>query len=517
MFFPVPGMLSAAVCGDVFASPSSSAVLEGIKSVAGKKGVLLVVKNYTGDRLNFGRAAMKAKSEGILDKVEMVVVGEDCGIPRTESFAGRRGLVGTVLVEKIAGHVASLGKSLEEVTAMAQLAADNVGTVGFSLSPCSIPGKSPAFSLESDEIELALGIHGEPGIKRMNIQPAKDLVRICIDMILSEEADRNYLPVDKAAGDRVALVVNNLGGTSGLELAVVVNDAVTYLDELGLSPVRTFAGAWMTSLEMQGVQICLLRLPAGKQGDQLVEALDGETDAMAWPRVVDAEALKNLVATKPVSVVSTPQPSTTATTEGSSYLTSLALAISNTVLAAEPDLTRFDQLSGDGDAGNTIASGAKSIISAINSQKLVDQDPANFVRNVSELCEHSMGGSFGAVLCIFLDSLSAGLRGAGDKVSKEKFAEALSEAAESVSRIGGARPGDRTMVDALEPFARTFKETLDLNKAVIAARAGADGTKDMKSARMGRASYLVGKELDSPDPGAHAVALAVQAAAAVQV
>jgi dihydroxyacetone kinase len=499
------GMLSAAVCGDVFASPSASAVLEGLNAVSGDKGTLVIVKNYTGDRLNFGRAAKRAEAEG--GKVKMVVIGDDCGIPKTERFAGRRGLVGTVLVEKIAGWAAASGKSLDKVTELAQLVADNCGTVGFSLTTCSIPGKSPAFHLEAGEIELALGIHGESGVKSLKMTTSAELVKICVDMILSTDPDRNYLPFDIPNGDRTVLVVNNLGGTTNLELGIAVNDTISYLTSLNLAPTRTYAGTFMTSLEMAGIQICLLRVPRGEKGEEMLAALDAETDAMAWPRFHDPAEFKDLI-----PMVPTPeQPVISATHPHATHhiAHSIAHSIAKTLLEAEPELTRLDQLVGDGDAGLTIASGATAVLRALETGHISTHTLSSFAKDLSEVLEHHMGGSFGAVLCIFLDSFAGYLR-PGLSGTLE-IAQAVEIGMRAVCEIGGAKPGDRTMVDALEPFARVLKETGELGKAVEAARKGAEGTGGMKKARMGRSSYLVGKELDVPDPGAWAVLLAVEA------
>lgn len=517
----VSGMLSGAVCGDVFASPSSKAVLEGIKAVSGDKGALLIVKNYTGDRLNFGRALAKARAEGHVPKIEMVVVADDCGIPRNKSMAGRRGLAGTVFVHKIAGHFAGLGRPLDSVAKIANQVAQNVGTVGFSLSPCSIPGKSPAFTLGPDEIEVALGIHGEAGVSRMKIKTSAELAKLCVDMILSEENDRGYLPVDPQNDDQVVLMVNNLGGTSALEIGIVVNDAVQYLSSRGLPPIRIYAGTFMTSLEMQGVQICLLRVPRGEIGEQFLEGLDGETDAMAWPRSWDQSVKDLAVPLSPMTESSSGQKPPFTGSSGpaqTSYAASMALAVCRSLIDAEPDITLFDQIAGDGDAGNTIAAGASAVIEAINGGKVgASGDMSSFIRDVSAVCEDTMGGSFGAVLCIFLDTVAGHLRehGSASPTTKE-LADAVLAGTAAARHIGGANPGDRTMVDALVPFAQTLRESLSLEKAATAAKEGAEFTKTLRSARLGRASYLVGKTLDVPDPGAHAVAVAVLAAAGVK-
>jgi len=221
-------MLTAAVCGDVFASPSSDAVLAAIRHCAvplrangydgGRAGVLLIVKNYTGDRLNFGLAAEEAKAEGI--PVQMVVVGDDCALPRTKGIAGRRGIAGTVLVHKIAGAAAEEGASLADVTRAASEAAGSVASIGLAAESCLHPTQQAATRrpIASGSVELGLGIHGEPGLQVIPAQGVNQLVDQMLGVITNSAADRNYLPL--RPGDSVAVLVNNLGGGSGLEMSI---------------------------------------------------------------------------------------------------------------------------------------------------------------------------------------------------------------------------------------------------------------------------------------------------------
>ena len=211
-----PGMLTAAVVGDVFSSPSTDAVLAAIHAVAGPVGVLLIVKNYTGDRLNFGLAAEIARAEGWA--VEMVVVADDVALAAQGDHAGRRGLAGAVLVHKIAGAVAAAGGTLAQVRAAAADAAAAIGTMGVALTPCTVPAAGrPGFELAADEVELGLGIHGEAGVRRSAIEPADAIVAQLLGAIVADLA--------LVAGDRVALLVNNLGGTPAMEIAIVARAA----------------------------------------------------------------------------------------------------------------------------------------------------------------------------------------------------------------------------------------------------------------------------------------------------
>ncbi len=219
------GMLSAAVAGEVFTSPSSNSVYAAIKAVAGKPGALLVVKNYTGDRLNFGLAAEMARAEGI--PVEMVIVDDDVALKGTEQATGARGLAGTVFIHKLTGAAAAEGRSLTEVAAAGRAAVESLATMGLSFSAGTSPvvGK-PSFELGEDEIELGLGIHGEPGVRRTKIESADQLTETLLVEILKHGKF--------GGGKRVAVMVNNLGSTTEMELAIVVRHAVRVCRERGI-------------------------------------------------------------------------------------------------------------------------------------------------------------------------------------------------------------------------------------------------------------------------------------------
>ena len=241
------GMLSAAVCGGVFASPSVDSILAGIRSICvpGGKGCLLIVKNYTGDRLNFGLAAETCKAEGI--PCEMVIVGDDVAVNAGKeddgTITGRRGLAGTVFVHKCAGAVAEAGGSLAEVAAAARSAAESVGSMGVALTTCTVPGGKPSDRIGENEMELGLGIHNEPGRTKTTVTDVNSIVEIII-----EEID-NVMDVK---GKAVALMINNLGGTPMLELYVAARAIHQALENRNVVISRSYVGSFMTSLEMQG-------------------------------------------------------------------------------------------------------------------------------------------------------------------------------------------------------------------------------------------------------------------------
>lgn len=246
------GMLDAAVCGDVFASPSSIQVYNAILDCKTKKGVLLIIKNYSGDRLNFDTAAeMAIEDDGIL--VEKVYVNDDIAVEDSLYTEGRRGVAGTVFVHKIAGAYAELGKPLTEVKKMAEKVIQSVRSLGFGLTSCTVPAKgSPTFKLDENEMEYGVGIHGEPGIERKEILNSKALAA---DMVERITADLN---LDR--DDEVALLINGLGGTPLMELFLFNNDVQRVLEEKGIRIFKTFVGNYMTSIDMAGASVSLLKL-----------------------------------------------------------------------------------------------------------------------------------------------------------------------------------------------------------------------------------------------------------------
>lgn len=245
------GMLDAVVCGEIFSSPSSMQVYQALLEAQSNKGVLLIIKNYSGDIMNFGAAAEMAQDDGI--RVEKVVVNDDVAVEDSLYTAGRRGVAGTLFVHKIAGAAAERGLSLEEVKKIAQKVVMNVRTIGFALTSCVVPAKgTPTIQIEDDMMEFGVGIHGEPGIVREKMVPARELARKMLDRILGEGTFTK--------GDEIALIINGFGGTPLMELYILNNEVDTITSTYGLKTHKTFVGNYMTSLEMSGASISLLKL-----------------------------------------------------------------------------------------------------------------------------------------------------------------------------------------------------------------------------------------------------------------
>ncbi|WP_019483974.1 dihydroxyacetone kinase subunit DhaK [Arthrobacter sp. TB 23] len=264
------GMLDAAVPGAMFTSPTPDQILPATTAVDGGAGVLHIVKNYTGDVLNFETAAELAEAEGVT--VRTVLVNDDVAVEDSLYTAGRRGVGGTVLVERIAGGAAERGDTLDAVTAIAQRVIDNVRSMGVALAACTVPhAGQPSFDLTDDEIEIGIGIHGEPGRHRIAMENADGITGRLMEPILAD------LKVD--SGEKVLLFVNGMGGTPVSELYIVYRRARQLLEEQGIVVERSLVGNYITALEMQGASITVLRLD-----DEMVELWDSpvNTAALRW-------------------------------------------------------------------------------------------------------------------------------------------------------------------------------------------------------------------------------------------
>lgn len=264
------GMLSAAVAGQVFTSPTPDQVLEGIKVSDEGEGVLLIIKNYTGDIMNFEMAQELAEMEDI--QVEHIVVDDDIAVEDSSYTAGKRGVAGTVLVHKILGAAAEAGKSLAEIKELADRLLPNIKTIGVALNPATNPEVgTPGFDIDEDEIEYGVGIHGEPGYRREKLQPSRKLA-----MELVEQLKKDF---EWASGDEYAVLVNGMGATPLMEQFVFMNDVKELLvDEEGLNLSFKKVGDYMTSIDMEGLSLTLLKL----EDDKWLEYLNAPVETISW-------------------------------------------------------------------------------------------------------------------------------------------------------------------------------------------------------------------------------------------
>ncbi|MGF6228584.1 ATP-dependent dihydroxyacetone kinase [Inquilinus ginsengisoli] len=495
-----PGMLAGAIAGDVFTSPSVDAVLAGIRAAAGPLGAVLVVKNYTGDRLNFGLAAELAQEEGI--PVEIVVVADDVALRDTVEPARRRGIAGTVLIHKLAGAAIAAGRTLAQVAALARAAAADLGTMGVALGACTVPtaGK-PGFTLGDSEIELGLGIHGEAGVRRGPLQPADELVAEMLQAIVSD--------LGLAQGDRVALLVNGLGATPPMELSIVARAVLADLAGRGIAVERAWAGNFLTALDMPGCSLSLLKLD-----DERIALLDAPTQAPAWPGGGRVGPKRRIRAPEPAPAArddTPPSPLAPALQEA-------GRVVADALVKAEPHLTDLDARAGDGDLGASMVRAAEAI-RALPEDAWAD--PSRALASVGDALRRAIGGSSGPFYATAL--LRASRRLAGEAVpAPAAWAEAFTAAVQAIAELGGAKPGDRTMLDALHPATEAFSAAVASGKlpaeawgvCVAAAAAGTDATARMLP-RLGRASYLGERAIGLPDAGAAAVLVWLQALKAV--
>ncbi len=480
------GMLTAAVCGDVFASPSVDAVLATILAVTGDAGCLLVVKNYTGDRLNFGLAAQRARNLG--HDVEVVLVADDIALPDADE---PRGLAGTLLVHKVAGHLAEEGEDLAAVAGAARDVAGRVHTIGVARGTAHVPGNDEVDRIPDDQVEVGLGIHGEPGVDTTGFDGSRELVAAMVDRLVRAVGD------DGSGDAPLALVVNDLGGTSGLEMASVVAD-LAETDLWGRTSMLVGPAALMTSLDMPGFSVTCLVLADG-DGD----ALRAPTDALGWPavvepgdpgdRVMDAPELPP-TALEDMDASDDPQ------------VRRVLETIAGVFVDGEDDLNELDAKVGDGDTGSTFASMGRDLRDRLDDLPLAEPD--RLCAAIGALAMDSMGGSSGVLVAILCEAVA-------ERVADGSWADALAYGLEAMQHHGGAEPGDRTMVDALGPAIEALQAGDGVDGAATAAREGANATAEMDQASAGRSSYLSDDALEGvTDPGAEVVARVFEALAA---
>ncbi|MBS0908090.1 dihydroxyacetone kinase subunit DhaK [Tatumella sp. JGM118] len=466
------GMLTGAICGDIFASPGVDAILSAIINVTGKAGCLLIVKNYTGDRLNFGLAAEKARTLGY--DVEMVMVEDDIALPDNPQ---PRGLSGTILAHKIAGYAASQGASLKEVARITRAALKKVATIGVALSSCHQPGAEESERVPAGKSELGMGIHGEHGIITLDTQNSRKIVSRLCDA-LSEHLNKT---------SDILLMINNLGGFSVLELALV-SQAV--LDSPLGKRVRFVQGpaTLVSALDMKGISLTVIPLTA-----KLTEALQAPVEVSGWvPLYTPSKMTWQKARALPDNTDVTPSEN--------ARVAAVLKAACKALIDNEDELNTLDSHVGDGDTGSTLATGARFVQKALKAGKLPLDDTPALLRWLGESITTPMGGSGGVLLSLLFSAAAEGYEKEND------IGKSLLAGLEQMKKYGGAGPGDRTMIDALQPALEALAGHKSWDKVVKAAKKGADSTSEMKKAGAGRSSYLSAGSLKGHiDPGAKAV------------
>lgn len=506
------GMLTAVVAGPIYTSPFSEHILSTLRTIGSKNkaGVLVFVCNYTGDRLTFGIALEKAASEGIC--ADMVLIADDTALAHTLPATGRRGLCGAVFMMKIAGAMAEEQKCLGEIKAFIEEKKHNMGTITVALTPCSLPGRDELlFNLPADKMELGMGVHGEAGALRVPVLSAAETAKVMINHLRNEQS-KNSLILKK--GDKTALMLNNLGGLTTLEMNILAKEVIAYVEDLGVRVVRAYTGMYMTSLESAGVSICLLKVD-----DKVLTYLDAPTNAPAWtkpycpstPRTTPAElepvACKHHTEDKQLSADG--QICALNPAERELFRSCLTVACES-ILLHEKELDKLDCESGDGDCGTTLAAGARSILSYLHTRPSMEH-PGLVFRQLSHVVSGSMGGSSGALYSLLLLGAS---RAFELLTGFDAWVAALELGIKLTAKYSMAHIGDRTMLDPLDAALTVLRRHTDnykseslphiLAETLEAVRITTAATRTMR-ARAGRASYVNPDMLKNPDPGARAV------------
>lgn len=509
------GMLDAAVCGDVFASPSQIQVYQAIREMETKQGVLLIVKNYSGDMMNFKNAAHLASEDGIL--VDYVKVDDDIAVKDSLYTVGRRGVAGTVFVHKIAGAMAERGSSLEEVKRVANKAIANVKSIGFAFSSCTVPAKgTPTFTLQDNEMEYGVGIHGEPGIKRCNVMSADELASKMVESLCKEL----NLGTTKEP-DRIALLVNGFGATPLMELYLLNASVNRILHKKGITVAHTLVGNYMTSIDMEGASISILKLD--DELETLYKAscntpalkLDSNTSAAQYYEPFERNKTEEVLSYEMET------PSAYSEINGNINLQNMLYIVdtmSHVIIKNEIPFCELDSHAGDGDFGMSVAKGFRQLKKEWKSILATkDLTISSFLDACSLIIMEHCGGASGP---IWGSAFRAASRNVLDKneLTMEDFASMLQAAVAGIQATGersfgrGAVVGDKTLIDALVPCADAWssfdKSTIDFVEAftlgAIKAVEGAKKTEEI-AARMGRAGTVGDRSIGYPDAGAYAL------------
>ncbi|MGE2728520.1 dihydroxyacetone kinase family protein [Mycolicibacterium vaccae] len=474
------GLLDAVCPGLIFTSPNALQIAAATRHVNSGAGVLHIVKNYTGDVMNFRIAREMARDEGV--ETDFVVVADDVATESDDDAPGRRGTGATIVVEKICGAAAAEGTALGDLAALGRRVADNARSMSVALTACTVPGsEEPSFDLGDDEMELGVGIHGESGADRTAWRPASEIVQTLLERIDAS--------LQLSGGDDVIVVVNGLGGSHPLELHLLFGHVLEELDRRGVRAARSLVGTMVTALDMRGASVTVVRVD-----DEMVRLWDAPTDAPAWPR---------LVAAPPSALTDTTFASPHDAAESGPECAWVS-AFVDRVRDAVDDLTALDRQAGDGDFGTNMSAALQHFSSPLRGSD------ADVLDAVSQSFFVRSGGTSGAVFGTLFRELSKAF------ADEDDFTGALragtQAALDAIVELGGAQVGDNTVVDALYPANEALQRGDSLHQVAAAAVEGAESTKD-RVARKGRASYVGEAGRDVVDPGALVVSWLFEAAA----
>ncbi|KAB8360712.1 hypothetical protein FH972_024448 [Carpinus fangiana] len=517
-------MLTASVSGDIFASPSTKQILAGVQAVPSTKGSILVVTNYTGDCLHFGLAAEKTNALGGAP-CKMIICGDDVSIGRTKgNLVGRRGLAGQIGVLKVMGGASGAGGSLDEVYNLGVAFSQQIVSIAATLDHCHVPGRAEHATLAEDEVEIGTGPHNEPGYKKISPQPtAASLVGTILDYCLREnDPDRSYVKFN--SGDEAALLVSNFGGISYLEMGAVVDELLNQLAATyKIEPTRVYFGQLETSLNAPAFSTSVINLSqAAKNCSYSLEQIKGFLDVRTtthWESAAGFQSTQRKRAEQIVKSAPEPEKKLDAATDLAvepKLLESALRSACNAVIEREPDLTKWDTVMGDGDCGETLKTGATSLLEALDHGLAQKGSCVAVLHELEDIVESKMGGTLGGILGIFFVSLTNALQ-AHVALSKsegdvKRWAAAVHQALTNLRQYTPAAVGDRTVMDVFIPFADALQKTGSFAAGVDEAVRAAEETKKM-TPKLGRATYVGGKdtgELLPPDPGAWGIMEAIR-------
>lgn len=505
------GLADAVACGNICASPNPELIYETAKAVDQGKGVLFIYGCYAGDNLNFDMAEELCRAEGI--QTGHVRVRDDFLSAPKERITDRRGIAGDVFVIKIAGAACDAGLAFDEVLRIAEKARDNINTVGVATAPGTLPGnEKPAFELAEDEMEFGMGLHGEPGIERTKMMSADDMVARMYSEIKAE--------MKLTAGERIAVLINGLGATPLLELNLVCYDLCRLLNEDKVSVYDAEIKTYCTCMEMGGCSITILRLD-----EELIRYLDAPCFSPYYAKGELTGAACRMEETEPYEVI---EPESTEDGKKADILRSkkgvleklsaedtrnMLLYIADKIIAEKPYLTEIDSAIGDGDHGIGMAGGMQKVKKKLQAMK-GEQNPYKIFEAAGQAMLMSMGGASGVIFgSLYLE---------GAKEMRPKYALTVQDLAvmerkslAAIQERGGAKAGDKTMVDALEPAVKALEANMEntlleaARAAEEAARNGMENTKKY-TAWFGRAKSLLDRAVGHQDAGATSVWLIFQ-------
>lgn len=494
------GFADGAVVGNIFTSPSAAAAASVARAADGGAGVLLTTGNYAGDVMNFGLAVEQLNSEGI--PARYVAVTDDIASGSADDIAARRGIAGDFTVFKCACAAAEAGYDLDGVFRVATLANDNTRTLGVAFDGCTLPGAStPLFTVEEGKMGLGLGIHGEPGVATHEMPSAGELAELLVTGVLKEKP--------AGAGSRIAVILNGLGRTKYEELFVVWATAAELLRTAGYTVVQPEVGELVTSLDMAGCSLTVMWLD-----EELERFWTAPADTPAYRRGSIAEAPASV---RRGAVTHTDHHADTAATaddaarQGGVALAGALHAVASAIVEAEEELGRIDAIAGDGDHGRGMVRGTAAACAAADAAVARGAGQGGVLRAAGAAWAAQAGGTSGVLWGAALTALGDRLGDAGRPTDADILA-GLCAAYDSLVRLGKARPGDKTMLDALLPLIEVAESGATWHSAAAAAESAARATAELRP-KVGRARPLAERSIGSPDAGAISLAMCARVVA----